>query len=697
MHIMTPTFRIYMVCFCLSYFGCDDEDYSTEIHHTESSHGGDLGNHRGDLGNMGDMENMGNMEDMEVEGDDEDMSLMALTTAEVFTRLLPQCASCHGINTQDPYFADLERFQHLLVDNREYIVGGSPDESVLIDLLNGTNPGAFQQMPPFEESFKELENLGQTQITIAEIELWISTLPINEDQPLDCTQPQPGRAPLRRLTSTEYKFAVQDLLGIEIDPTEGFPAEEEVLGFDNNADALTVTRLLAEKYFEAGERAAETALINPLILLEHVGLPCRMARLDCVRELAQTLAYQAYRRPLEEGELDRLLVLFNVGDQQLGDFLEGVKLVIAGILQSPHFLYRIEFGEEPVEGELRRALSDYEIATRLSFFLWVSMPDIELFEVAERGELHTKEQIAQQARRMIEDPKARRAVRHFYKQWLNLTRLPETEKLLRQFPNWSPAIAEAMIQEVTMLAEHLTWTIDGEISDLFKTQTSFLTQQLANFYSFEGVEGAGLTQIEFDSTQRSGILTRGGVMAAHAKSDQGSPIIRGVFVREKVLCQQLPNPPDDVDNSPPELDPNATTRDRFAAHTEIESCATCHQLIDPVGFTFEAYDAVGRYRTTENGLMIDTQGELIDAGDLNGEYINAQAMSNAFAQSEMVHQCVIRQWFRYTNGRIENAKDECSINQVWNEISTQNFRLKDLLIAMTQTDAFLYRPLEGGE
>jgi hypothetical protein len=639
----------------------------------------------GDIGSVGDMSSTdGGMAETP-------------TTAEVFAGLSPACVACHGANTQDPYFATLENFERLLVNNPEYVRGGEPNQSELVQLLKGTGTGTFTQMPPFDESFALLEAAGSTDITVAAVERWIASLPPVEIEPVDCSQARPVRSPLRRLTSTEYKFAVQDLLGINIDPTVGFPAEEEALGFDNNADALNVTRLLAEKYFEAGEAAAEAALATPLELLEHVGLPCRNARLDCVRDLAQALARQAYRRPLAPGELDRLLLLFDVGQAQLGDFLEGVKLVIAGILQSPHFLYRIEFGEAPLEGGTAMRLTDHEMAARLSFFLWASMPDAELFAAADRGELRTRAQVEAQARRMVDDPKAARAVRHFYTQWLGLSALPDTEKAADQFPDWTPDIARAMVSEVAAMAQHLTWRQDAGIDDLFSSTTTVLNGPLAAFYGIDGIQGDEPRPVELDPVERTGIMTRGGVLAAHAKANQGSPILRGVFVRERILCQQLPNPPDNVDNSPPELDANATTRERFAAHTEIASCAACHRLIDPIGFAFETFDAVGRYRTMENGQPIDTSGELVDADELDGTYAGAREMSEAFAGNDDVRRCVIRQWFRYTNGRVETAEDVCSIDQVWTQVAPENFSLKELLVAMTQTDAFMYRPAEGGE
>lgn len=186
-------------------------------------------------------------------------------------------------------------------------------------------------------------------------------------------------------------------------------------------------------------------------------------------------------------------------------------------------------------------------------------------------------------------------------------------------------------------------------------------------------------------------------MAVHAKANQGSPILRGVFVRERILCQQLPNPPDNVDNSPPELDPGSTTRARFAAHTEVESCAACHRLIDPIGFAFENFDAVGHYRTMENGQPIDTSAEVVDGDELNGVYPDAQAMTEAFADSEKIRRCVIRQWFRYGNGRVENGDDACSMDQMWTHLAARNFSLKEILVAMTQTDAFRFRPVDGGQ
>ncbi|HZO12395.1 MAG TPA: DUF1592 domain-containing protein [Polyangiaceae bacterium] len=502
------------------------------------------------------------------------------------------------------------------------------------------------------------------------------------DRPPDPTcSIEAGEAPLRRLTRQEYNNTIRDLLNDDSGPADAWLPDPIALGFDNNAKAQVVSFQLAEQFVASAEAVAATAMQN-------LALPCAEQTSACAREFIDDFVPRAYRRPLTDDDRARLMGVFGWGLSEDG-FDTGIRLVLETVLQSPHFLYRVELtGVE--SGELVR-LDDYAIATRLSYLLWGSMPDAELFDSASRGELHTREQVRAQAERMLLDWRARDALANFTRQWALLDEIDDAEKDPQQFPLFSEEVKPFLKQGTTLFVDHVTFASDkGDFEELMTASYVFANAQTAPLW---GTSAAGddFQRVDVDPAQRAGIVTDLAWLTALAKYDQSHPVARGVFVREHLLCQTLPNPPDNVEIEIPMVDPNSTTRERFSQHSADPSCAGCHELIDPLGFGFEHYDAVGMYRDTENGKPVDASGSIVQTEDLDGPFDGAVELAHKLAASSEVRRCFATQWYRYAFGRGETPSDGCTIDDLHARWGDRDFNLRELLIALTQTDAFFYR------
>lgn len=511
--------------------------------------------------------------------------------------------------------------------------------------------------------------------------------------------------PIRRLTRFEYNNTIRDLLGDTTRPGDALPADEVVAGFDNQAHARTSSGLLIEQYMKVAEDVSARAVLDVNTLLRGCD-PERDGETACASRFIRDFGTRAYRRPLSDVEAERLEAVFESAEAGANPdrFEEGIRLVIEVVLQSPSFLYRPEFGgEAPAEGDVV-PFTSWEMATKLSYMLWNTMPDDALFAAAEADELLTREQIAAQATRMLADHKARDLVINFHTQWLALTRLDTASKDTSIYPAYEDSLRPLWKQEIQAFVEHVVLEGEGSLQALLTADYSFMNEQLASFYGadvLESVTGPEFRKVQLNPERRTGLLTSAGLMAAHANTNQSSPVFRGKFVREQLMCNTLPPPPNDIVIEPPELDPNKTTKEQFEEIGSNESCAGCHTLMNPIGFIFEHYDGVGQWRDQQNGKPIDAVGEVVSTDDIDGEYDGALEFAAALAQSAQVQACVATQWFRFGYNRTATQEDSCSVNHLNEVFRSSNFDIRSLLLALTQTDAFLYRhavvPAPGGD
>jgi hypothetical protein len=512
------------------------------------------------------------------------------------------------------------------------------------------------------------------------------------DRPEHCSDRiHPGPAPLRRLTKTEYNNTVRDLLGDETRPADRFPPEEETLGFDNNASGRGISQIHVEMYMQAAEQLVRDAMLNRRDRI----VQCDTAVTDeqiCAMQTIDRFGRMAYRRPLTQREKDRYLEYFDTL-RATETFDESVTIILEVILQSPHFLYRTEFGRTDDDGDGVVMLTPFELATRISYLLWGAPPDDMLLAAAEIGLLDTAEGIASEARRMLEDPRARQASLHFHKQWLYLKRLATTFKDPELLPEYTPELRDMLEAETKYFVDHVIFDGEGDFVTLMAAPYSFLNKRLAEHYGHpsDGMSDEVFQKYFLRPNERAGVLTHGSTMAVLSKFNQTSPVLRGHFIREHILCQYIAPPPADINITPPDLNPNLTTRERFRQHNEDPNCAGCHARMDPIGLPFENYDPLGRWRDKEGELDIDSSGEIKFTWDVNGPVANGIEVVQRLAMSEEVRQCYATQWFRYAHGRDIAFDDACHLWDLMQAFEKSDWNIKELLVALTQTEAFRYR------
>lgn len=502
--------------------------------------------------------------------------------------------------------------------------------------------------------------------------------------PLSCGEPAVGAAVVRRMTRLEYNNTVRDLLGDTTRPADAFPAEEVEYGFNNYAAALTVTELLAEHYMTAAEALAATAVQD---LPGLVGCdPLQVGEVACAEQFIGTFGRRAFRRPVAADERARLLAVFNYGVAD--GFAAGVELVLQAILQSPHFLYRVEAGEvDPgLPAGVRRATS-WELASRLSFWLWRAGPDDLLLDAAADGTLTDPAVLRAQAERLLADPRGRAGTADFFAQLLDVEALDGAAKDPATYPEFSDEIRLLMREEVGRFVEHVVFEDDATLATLLTAPYALLNQQLADYYQMPGVGGTEFIKVELAADHpRRGLLTLGGLMALHGKFNSTAPVHRGKFVRQQLMCTVI-LPPPDVEFMPPEIDPNATTREKYKEHSVNPACSGCHVFMDPIGFGFEHFDGAARYRAVENGFPIDASGEVV-GGDkgLDGPFDGVGELSARMADSPMVRACLVRQQFRHTFGREPVEADFCTLERLEEAFAGGDMRA--LMLAFLETDAF---------
>jgi hypothetical protein len=335
------------------------------------------------------------------------------------------------------------------------------------------------------------------------------------------------------------------------------------------------------------------------------------------------------------------------------------------------------------------------MASRLSYFLWGTMPDEELFAAADAGLLGDKAQIEKQARRMLDDPKAHDAVAEFHTQWLDYDRIGNITKDPALFPEYTGALAQFMREEMRAFIDHAVFEA-GTLTSLLTASQSYVNADLAILYGVELPQDAELgqfVQVDLDPSQRAGILTLGALMTINAHTNQTSPVHRGKLVREQLLCFTIGPPPPDVNPQAPQPVTGETARERFAQHSADDSCSGCHKYMDPIGFGFEHYDSIGRYRTEDEGIAIDAAGSVTES-DVP-DFTDAIDLVNKLADSQDVQRCYVTQWFRFGYGRSEAKTERCAIQTLSTQFEESGGDIRELLVALTQTDAFLYRRAGG--
>ncbi|WP_223765431.1 DUF1592 domain-containing protein [Corallococcus sp. AS-1-6] len=498
----------------------------------------------------------------------------------------------------------------------------------------------------------------------------------------------PGRVTLHRLNRAEYNNTVRDLLGETGSPASSFPPDDHGFGFDNNADVLSMSPLLMEKYSHAAEGLVEAAWTRGVFNTCALD-PARPEA--CARELLKTFARKAWRRPVTPEEVERLVAFVSLAKRQ-GDAPEvGVKLALRSVLVSPHFLFRVELDPAPTS-TAPHAVSDLELASRLSYFLWSSMPDEALLQAAEAGHLHEPEVLEAQVRRMLADPKAHALVDNFAGQWLYTRALDFAQPESRY--GFDEPLRQAMRQEMQLVFQEFV-TGDHRLKDLLDAPFTYVNDRLASHYGLPRPGTTAMTRVELkDHPERAGLFGKGALLTVTANPDRTSPVKRGVWVLEQLLCKGPPPPPPDAGGLAPAVDPTLNIKERMAQHRVNPSCSGCHTLMDPLGFGMENFDPVGRWRTKEEGgAAVDPSGELPGGKTFNG----VVEMRVVVKQDPDLSACMTRHLLTYALGRGAEEQDRCTVRDISQKAEGRGGRLTDYILAIVRSDAFLQRRGEAEE
>jgi hypothetical protein len=496
----------------------------------------------------------------------------------------------------------------------------------------------------------------------------------------------PAEPALPRLTSAQYRNVITDLFGADVAVPE-LEADQRPYSFSIiGASTTTVSEHGVDLYSQAAFKIARSVFSDTTRREKLVG--CTPATpLDdvCLAQFLQQLGARAWRRPVTADELARYSALADaVGREQPWSALE---YVTAAILQSPSFLYRIELGEPDAEKPGWRRYGAYEMASRLSFLLRNSLPDSELFAAAASGELATLAGVQKQVTRLLDATEATETMlRALYAEYLDLPLLDKVEFPTSADPN--KTLATSMKNEVLDLVSRIGLRESGDMRTLFNTRSTSVNTDLANLYGVSAPSGSSATPIELAADgPRAGILTTGALLTLNNRPNRTSPTIRGLFVRQRLLCGSVPPPPPGI---PPIMEddtgPPKTIREKLEKHRSNPTCAACHKFMDPIGLGMEDFDQYGRFRSSyDTGQAVDS------GGDVDGKtFSGARQLGELLAQDPRVTACLVKQIYRYGSARLEAASEEATLKELDDGFAAHGYQLRPLLLELTASDGFRY-------
>lgn len=499
----------------------------------------------------------------------------------------------------------------------------------------------------------------------------------------DVTAPAPT---LRRLTVAQYQNSVQDLLGADLVLPNSLEPDTAIDGlFSIGAAQTSLSPFGVEQYESAAFSLAEQALDESHRSARVPCTPVAAVDDDCARLSLSDFATRAWRRPVTDTELNTLVQLSHTAASTLGDFYQGLQYGIAMVLQSPYFIYRIESGEEDPTQPGKRRYSNYEMATRLSYFFWNTTPDAALLTAAANGSLQEDAGLAAEVDRLLADPRAHTGVRSLFTEMLSLYMLDELSKDPAVFVHMSSDVGPSAREETLKGIEKLVFEDNADFRDFLTTRQTFLDKKLAAIYSVPAPTRDGFGQTELpDDGHRRGYLGQVSFLALNAHPVSTSVTRRGKFIREVLLCESIPPPPANANTAIPEVSAEAPTmRDRVAVHMSDPVCASCHRLTDPIGLGLENFDGLGSWRSSENGATIDP------SGDLDGEnYDNAWELAGLLHGDQRFSACMARTAYAYAAGHGVTEGEEALMTWLNEDFSQEDYALKALLRAIALSPGF---------
>lgn len=503
----------------------------------------------------------------------------------------------------------------------------------------------------------------------------------------------PSTGAYRRLTASAYRNSLRDLLQGPVTVGELEPDSSAVGGLASvGAATVSISSTGVQQYQTAADAVttqlfADTARRDKLLGCK----PKSVSDSACFQSFVTSFGRLAWRQPLTTAQVTRYTQLISSIAASAADPYEGMRAGMSTLLQSPNFLFRVEQGAPPPSGG--NGFWHYtssEIATRLSYFLTNSTPDSTLLDAADANGLQTADAIGQQADRLLTLPAGRESVGNFAAELFQLRNILTHAKDQTLFPQYTATLQSAMMQEIPAMFQALVFDQNGSALDFFTTRNTFVTKELAALYGLPttGLSSTSLSPVTLPSSGlRAGFLGSAGFLSLYASQLEPSPTLRGKFIRETLLCQTIPPPPPGVNTVLP--DPPAgrvlTKRQKLTLHEENASCAACHKAMDPMGFPLENFDAIGQFRTTDNGIPIDASGDL-DGTPFNGPVELGQQL----AKSPAAAACLVRNFYRYGTGHVETPNEQPVLDALKAQFSSGGYHVRDLLVAIVKSDGFRF-------
>lgn len=536
----------------------------------------------------------------------------------------------------------------------------------------------------------------QPQPTANEIASVVAFLEGQQTAQRAAIKPDPGRVTMRRLNRAEYNNTVRDLLGVDFRPADDFPPDDSGYGFDTIGSVLSLSPLLMEKYLSSAERIAHDVVVREacddvtdakryVLTCEHRG---KLHVKACAQRVLEPLARRAYRRPATRDEIEKLTHFVDLARENGDSFEQGIEIALQAILVSPQFIYRIEHNAPARKVRPDRRIEDYELASRISYFLWSSSPDDELLDAARNGTLRNPRILRTQLQRMLRDPRSVALADHFAGQWLEFRNMAVADPDPKLFPSFNDALRSAMTRETMLFFESIVQE-DRSILEFIDADYTYLNETLAKHYGIEDVTGSDFRRVSVNPVERGGVLTHASILTVTSYPTRTSPVLRGVWVLQNILASPPPPPPPDVPAlEAAKIDPNAPMRAKLEEHRKNESCASCHARIDPLGFGLENFDAIGAWRTTDSGQPIDNSGTLPDGRSFSGV---AELKKTLMDLKDDFARCLAQKMLTYGLGRGLEPYDAPVVDAIVINVARDEYRFSELVYEIVRCLPFQKR------
>ena len=539
------------------------------------------------------------------------------------------------------------------------------------------------QMPPADQPQPSADDIADVSLALEAVL-----------ESFDCSADKhPGRVTIRRLNKAEYNNTIRDLTGLDLKLADGFPSDDVGEGFDNIGDVLSLPPILLEKYLEAAYTIAdgifEDEKLSKRVFPHEPASDNLLAQAQAARLNIQHFASRAFRRPVTQDEQVRLFTIMRDAWGQDTESAEIYKTVVVAVLTSPHFLFRIEKDPEQDDEDGIRKLNGFELASRLSYFLWSSMPDQRLLELAKSGKLTERNVLVTETKRMLLDSKASAIVENFAGQWLQLRDVTRLEPDPDLFPTFDDELQQSMRKETELFFQAMV-SEDRNVLEFLTADFTYVNQRLATHYGMQRVKDEGFQRVKLLPGRR-GILTHASILMLTSNPTRTSPVKRGKWILDNILAEPPPPPPADVPELEEGIETLGSLREQMEQHRANESCAVCHRTMDALGFGLENFDAIGAWRDRDGKFEIDASGELPDGKSFDG----ADGLMKILTESkaEQFCRCLAQKLLTYALGRGLTTYDRCVINDTYSRLQSNGYRFSELVISIVTSDPFTMREL----